>query len=194
MRHGSLRLFLALALFVAPYALSAATAQQILRITWPEHWEYREPQRQGPAIHLQAREQNDGVTLQMLDVTAIDTSSASKPITRDSIKELAGNLRDGSLKTSIEKSIPLREFSSHRGYYFVASDSRFVAAKKNSFKQMIEGVIFDRGALINFTLLTNDASSSNTQLIIGALSKLKVEESGTVTPPRVATKTSSSVD
>ena len=97
-----------------------------------------------------------------------------KPITSESIKDLAGKLRDASLSTSIEKSIPLREFSNHRGYYFVASDAHFIGAKVNSFKQIIEGAMYESECLVNFTLLTNDASSVNAQQIVNALSELQL--------------------
>jgi hypothetical protein len=141
----------------------------MLQITWPAHWEFRTPQRQGPAIHLQAREQKDGLTIQMLDLTLIDTRPAQKPITTESIKDLASKLRDAALSTAVEKSAPLQEFSDHRGYYFVLSEAHFVAAKKNSFRQIIEGVIFDQNYLMNFTLLTNDAASADAKQIVGAL-------------------------
>jgi hypothetical protein len=164
LRHGAL----------VGLLLPAVAWSQDLTIVWPEHWEYRSPRRQGPAIHLQAREQNDGVTLETLDVTIIDARSAQKPITSESIKALASKLRDASLSTSIEKSIPLREFPNHRGYYFVASDAHLIGAAVGSFKQMIEGVMYESECLVNFTLLTNDASSVDAQGIVNALSELKL--------------------
>jgi len=154
--------------------LTATVAAQELRGDWPAHWEYRQMQRQGPAIHLQAREQKDGQTLQTLDITAIDTHTAQKPITIASINDLACKLRDAALSTSIEKRIPMQEFSNHRGYFFLASDARFIAAKKNSFKQMIEGVMLHQNYLINFTLLTNDAAGSGAKQIMEALSEMKI--------------------
>ena len=175
MKHGCSHLCLLLAsTWIASVAFGSDSWQEVLRIAWPPHWEYRPLQRQGPAIHLQAREQSGELTLQRLDVTVVDARSAQKPITSESIKDLAGKLRDASLSTSIEKSIPLREFSNHRGYYFVASDAHFIGAKVNSFKQIIEGAMYESECLVNFTLLTNDASSVNAQQIVNALSELQL--------------------
>ncbi len=177
MKHGSFRSFVSFALFFfACSALASEPASPLLRIDWPEHWEIREPQRQGPAVHVQARERIDGATMQILDVTIIDTHAAQKPITRDSIKELASELRDAALSTAIEKTIPLRDFANGRGYYFVASDARFVAARANSFRQIIEGVMLDEGYLLNFTLLTNDAEDAATRAMLDALASVSVEE------------------
>jgi hypothetical protein len=159
---------------VAWTLLPSVVLSEDLTIIWPEHWEYRPPQRQGPAIHLRAREQKGGTTTQTLDITVVDTRAAQKPITSESIKALAGTLRDASLPTSIEKNIPLREFPNHRGYYFVASDAHFIGAKVNSFKQTLEGAMYESECLVNFTLLTNDTSSVDAQQIVNALSELKL--------------------
>jgi hypothetical protein len=175
MKHGSFRLSVSfISLFLACSAIAAESASPRLRIRWPEHWEYREPQRQGPAVHFQARERIDGAITQTLDVTIIDTRAAQKPITRESIKDLATKLRDATLPTAIEKTIPLREFTNGCGYYFVASDAHFVAARANSFKPMIEGVLLDEGYLLNFTLLTNGAARKDALAILTAIGNSEI--------------------
>jgi hypothetical protein len=169
------KFFIALLLAIATMFVAISASAQDLTIPWPAHWEYRESQRQGPAVHLQAREQINGETLQGLEITAIDVRAAQKPITRESVQDLASRLRDAASATAIEKKIPLRQFPNDRGYYFIASDRRFVAAKINSFKQMIEGVMLDDRYLINFTLLTNDAENEDARLIVNAIGASKIE-------------------
>lgn len=176
MQHGRLQSFVLLILSLANTPVVADTSSHPnMRIAWPQHWDLQLPERQGPALHLRARERLDGMIVQTLDITLIDTRAAQKPITQDSIEQLARSLRDASLSTSIEKNIPLQEFSSHRGYYFVASDAHFVAAKAGAYRQMLEGVMLVRGYLVNFTLLSNDAFSVNTQAMVDALGELKIE-------------------
>jgi hypothetical protein len=174
MKHGRFHFALLFAAALWSCCAFASEPAQLLRISWPAHWEYREPQRQGPAVHLQAREQLNGQTTQRLEITAIDVHAAQKPITRESIQELASRLRDAALATATEKQIPLRQFANDRGYYFIASDSRFVAAKVNSFKQMIEGAMLDGSYLINFTLLTNDAGDEDARSMVDALGDISV--------------------
>jgi hypothetical protein len=187
MKQGRFHLFFGLYLALcANIALGWDTTQQALQIAWPPHWQYRAPQRQGPAIHLQAREQNDGITQQTLDITVVDTRSAQKTITSESIKDLAGKLRDATLSTSVETSIPLHEFGNHRGYYFVASDAHFIAAKKDSFKQMVEGVVLLDKDLVNFTLLTNEAAADNARSIVAALGDMQIDETKESMPTRAA--------
>jgi hypothetical protein len=168
------KLIIALLRAAIVFVATSASAQD-LTIRWPDHWEYREPKQQGPAVYLQAREQVNGETLQRLEITAIDVRAAQKPITRESIKDLASRLRDAASATAIEKKIPLRQFASGRGYYFIATDRNFVGAKVNSFKQMIEGVMFGDGYLVSFTMLTNDAQSEDARLIVSAIGNFTIE-------------------
>jgi hypothetical protein len=81
----------------------------------------------------------------------------------------------------------LHEFANHNGYYFVASDAHFIAAKKNSFKQVVEGVILERSYLVNFTLLTNDATADSARSIIAALSDMQIDESDKSVPTHTST-------
>jgi hypothetical protein len=157
----------------AAVAQPAQLVIEALHIAWPEHWELREPVRQGAVLRLQAREQNQGATLQLLDLTAVNTASASTVVDQDSIHELAAKLRDAALKSAVESKIELVPFTPVQGYYFVATDHR--PASPDNDRQMVEGVMLHSGYLINFTSLTNDATSAETRKMIAALAELRID-------------------
>jgi hypothetical protein len=152
-----------------------ALAEERLHIAWPAHWELRDPVRHGAVLRLQAREQDQGATLQLLDLTAVNTTSASKPVDPSSIRELAAQLRDAALKSAVESKIEIVPFKSAQGYYFVATDRSNRPASDDDYRQMVEGVMLQSGYLINFTLLTNDAASAETRKMIAALAELRID-------------------
>ena len=122
-------------------------------------------------MYQQARLQQADKTVQSLQITAINLQHGPKPATPESVKQLATSLRDELGKTAVEKTIPLQEFKSVKGYYFAATDSK---PKPGEFGQLVEGVILSEGYLINFTLLTHDAASKDTQAMVAALGQLSI--------------------
>lgn len=162
--------------FLAVAAIaSGASPGEVLRISWPEHWEMRQPVDQGSVVRLQAREQREGTTRQMLNLTAVSTTSAEKRIDAASLKDLISRLRDLSLQSSVETSIELVPMAGTQGYYFVATDRNYRAGQEGQYRQMIEGVMLKAGYLINFTLLTNDAGSDAAKVIVTAVTNARIE-------------------
>ena len=162
--------------FLAVAAISSgASAGEVLRISWPEHWEVRPPVDQGSVVRLQAREQREGTTRQMLNLTAVSTTSAEERIDAASLKDLISRLRDLSLQSSVETSIELVPMAGTQGYYFVATDRNYRAGQEGQYRQMIEGVMLKAGYLINFTLLTNDAGSDAAKLMVAAVTNARIE-------------------
>lgn len=152
-----------------------AMAESRLHIAWPEHWEIRAPVTQGSALRLQARQQKEGATLQLLDITAVNTREASRPVNVGSIRILAERLRDATLPTAVESSIELTPFESASGFYFVATDRNHRVGAVDDYRQLIEGVMLRAGYLINFTLLTNDASAPESREILHVLDELTID-------------------
>ena len=162
--------------FLAVAAISSgASAGEVLRISWPEHWEVRPPVDQGSVVRLQARGQREGTTRQMLNLTAVSTTSAEKRIDAASLTDLISRLRDLSLQSSVETSIELVPMAGTQGYYFVATDRNYRAGQEGQYRQMIEGVMLKAGYLINFTLLTNDAGSDAAKLMVAAVTNARIE-------------------
>ena len=180
MRRRKLRstLFLSMRLLCFLGGLTAASRDsdaELLHIQLPEHWELREPERQGSVLRLQAREQVQGATLQLLELTAVNTASAPKAIDPNSIRGLAAQLRDAALRSAVETKIDLVPLGTLQGYYFVVTDRRQQRASSADYRQMVEGVGLYSGYLINFTLLTDDAGSVDTRQMISALAQLRIE-------------------
>jgi hypothetical protein len=125
----------------------------------------------GSIVYLQARQQREGRTVQRLSISIVDTRLAQKAVTSDSVKDLSTQLRDAALRTSREEQIPLRSLTNRHGYYFIATDTD----RSAPFTQYAEGAILHAGYLINFTLHTNDASSTETQEMLSALDQLRIE-------------------
>jgi len=142
-----------------------------LYIPWPQSWQVAPPRTDKSVMYQQARQQNTDKTVQSLQITAINLQHGPKPATPESVKQLATSLRNELGKTAVEKTIPLQEFKTVKGYYFAATDSK---PKSGEFTQLVEGVILSEGYLINFSLLTNDASSKDTQAMIAALDQLSI--------------------
>ena len=162
--------------FLAVAAISSgASAGEVLRISWPDHWEVRPPVDQGSVVRLQAREQREGTTRQMLNLTAVSTTSAEERIDAASLKDLISRLRDLSLQSSVETSIELVPMVGTQGYYFVATDRNYRAGQEGQYRQMIEGVMLKAGYLINFTLLTNDAGSDAAKVMVTAVTNARIE-------------------
>ncbi len=165
--------------FLAVAAISSgASAGEVLRISWPDHWEVRPPVDQGSVVRLQAREQREGTTRQMLNLTAVSTTSAEERIDAASLKDLISRLRDLSLQSSVETSIEPVPMAGTQGYYFVATDRNYRAGQEGQYRQyrqMIEGVMLKAGYLINFTLLTNDAGSDAAKLMVAAVTNARIE-------------------
>lgn len=160
---------------VAPHASVAEPNRVHLQIRWPPNWEYRAPVRNGPVVHLQARENANGRSRQRLTITVIDTEAAQKPITKESIRDLAARLRDATLATAREKQIALAPFANADGFYFVATDRRYDPGRSDDYAQLAEGVLLRSGYLITFTLLSHDASSLATRQMITALEMLVIQ-------------------
>jgi hypothetical protein len=150
-------------------------AESRLHIAWPEYWEIRPPVTQGSALRLQARQLKEGATLQLLDITAVNTREASRPVDVGSIRILAERLRDATLPTAVESSIELTPFGSASGFYFVATDRNYRAGAVDDYRQLIEGVMLRSEYLINFTLLTNDASAAESREILQLLDELTID-------------------
>jgi hypothetical protein len=146
-----------------------------LRLNWPADWEYRGPVRYGAVVILEARRQIQGETRQKLAMTIIDAEAASKPITRDAMKDLIGRLRDAVLATAREREIALEPLTGERGYYFTATDNAYDASKPGDYRQVVEGILLASGRLIHFTLLTNDARDRATRDMIAALDNLALD-------------------
>ena len=162
--------------FLAVAAISSgASAGEVLRISWPEHWEVRPPVDQGSVVRLQAREQREGTTRQMLNLTAVNTASADQRIESSSLTDLISRLRDLSLQSSVETSIEPVPMAGTQGYYFVATDRNYRAGQEGQYRQMVEGVMLKAGYLINFTLLTNDAGSDAAKLMVAAVTNARIE-------------------
>ena len=162
--------------FLAVAAISSgASAGEVLRISWPEHWEVRRPVDQGSVVRLQARGQREGTTRQMLNLTAVSTTSAEKRIDAASLTDLISRLRDLSLQSSVETSIEPVPMAGTQGYYFVATDRNYRAGQEGQYRQMIEGVMLKAGYLINFTLLTNDAGSDAAKVMVTAVTNARIE-------------------
>src|SRR4051794_22116623 len=100
-----------------PLVFSDVSAEEVLHVAWPFHWEIRPPVREGGVLQLQARERNEGVTSQLVNLTAVDTRAASKSIDIGSIRELALRLRNAVLKSAVEEEIELVPFKAAQGYY-----------------------------------------------------------------------------
>lgn len=156
------------------FLVSGLASGATLSLQWPEHWETREPVQRGAALFLEGREVREGRAAQNLKITAVNVSTAAKPVTPASIKELAEKLRDAAAGTAVEKPVALQPLKQQQGYYFVVTDKNY-SAKPDDYRQMVEGVLLSAGYLINFTLLTNDASSSGTVKLLAALEDLRIE-------------------
>lgn len=105
----------------------------------------------------------------------IDTRMATKPVDAQSIRGLAGKLRDATLRTAADSAISLISLGASQGYYFVATDrDHRNASGDDGYRQRVEGVMLRSGYLINFTLLTNDADSGDTKEMISALAQLRI--------------------
>jgi hypothetical protein len=157
-------------------ARSANAVAPSLHIAWPQHWELRTPERQAAALRLQAREQNLGVTRQILEVIAIDIRHATKAVDLTSVRDLVTQLRNATtLKSSVEKKIEVLPFQTPYGYYFTATDGSQQGASQSGYRQLVEGVLLKSGYLINFTLRTNNADNPETKKMISALAEMRIE-------------------
>jgi len=150
-------------------------AEARLHVAWPEYWETRAPVAQGPALLLQARLQKEGTTLQLLDITAVNTRAASRPVDVTSIRILAERLRDATLPTAVEDTIELMPLNSASGFYFVATDRSFRRGAVDGYRQLVEGVMLRSGYLINFTLLTSDSTAREAKEIMRVLDELTID-------------------
>ena len=173
--HGHRWMRFALIVVLAVVSTSHARAEGTLKVAWPDNWEVRPPVDQGSVVRLQAREQREGTTRQMLNLTAVNTASADKRIDSSSLTDLISRLRDLSLQSSVETSIELVPMAGTQGYYFVATDRNYRAGQEGQYRQMIEGVMLKAGYLINFTLLTNDAGSDAAKLMVAAVTNARIE-------------------
>lgn len=163
--------FLFGAVVLSTSIVQADTSTLSLHIPWPQNWQIAPPRTDKSVMYQQARLQQADKTVQSLQITTINIQNGPKPATPESIKQLVTSLRDEIGKTAVEKSIPLQEFKTVKGYYFAGTDKN---PKPGEFTQMVEGVILNQGYLINFTLLTNDAKSEDAKAMIDALDQLSI--------------------
>ena len=153
----------------------AAAVEHRLHIDFPPRWEYREPVQRDSVLYVHARLQREGATVQLLNVSVIDTRAATRSVDTQSILGLAEKLRDLALRTAVESDISVVPLASSQGYYFVATDRNHQSASRDDYRQLVEGIMLRSGYLINFTLLTNDAGSTDAAEMISALTRLRID-------------------
>jgi hypothetical protein len=166
---------LVLMMFAMVTAASAAsTPLPRLQFKWPPGWEYQPEVREGSTVQLQARRRVSGQPAQRLHLIVIDTRLAQAPITSTSIKELAERLRDAAAARAHEGELSLRPFSGDRGHYFVLARAKQGAHESNELEDSVEGVLFESGYLINFSLQAIAANDPAVAEMIEALDGLRV--------------------
>lgn len=142
-----------------------------LYVSYPAGWQLREPLLRDNMLTYEARQRVGEKVVQHLQITAISPPAGKPAPSLESLKQLAGGLRDVSLKTAKEKEVPLQKFSTAQGYFYSATDKN---SKPGELTQMVEGVMLNQGYLINFTLLTNDVKSDDAKAMIAALDQLSI--------------------
>lgn len=137
-------------------------------VPWPEGWELMQMPHVGRTAHLRGRDIKHGFVLQELAATIVDLRDAGREPTSAELEQLARRLRN---RFEPDRASGLQAFTARRGYYYG------VRAAPNSpaaYKSTIEGVVFEAGYLINFTLHTNAADISRTEQLLRALGELEV--------------------
>jgi hypothetical protein len=152
-------------------ATIAHSGSPTLMISWPASWEHNATETSQAVLTVTGETHTDVDGPLLLKLTAINISAAPNPITAASVKQLAGQLRDHAAKTAVEAELPLVALEKAGGYYFTATDKDY---RPGEFKQMIEGVILNSDYLINFTVFTNSATSTESQSILMALDALEI--------------------
>lgn len=165
------RLSLQLLLILQVFSMAATAAPLKLYVPYPAGWQLREPLLRDNMLAYEARQRVGDKVVQHLQIAAISPPVGKPAPSSESLKQLAGNLRDFSLKTAKEKEIPLQKFATAQGYFYSTTDKN---PKPGEFTQMVEGVMLNQGYLINFTLLTNDAAGADAQAMVSVLDKLSI--------------------
>jgi hypothetical protein len=138
-----------------------------LHIDWPTGWELQQSP-QGAAVHFRGREVQHGFVLQELDATVVDIRDAARSPTKAQLEDLAARQRAryGEVQAS-----RLEVFGRDRGYYFSARIDRRM---KSSYTHVFEGVLYDAGHLVSFTLHTNAQTVSRAQALLKAIESFEI--------------------
>jgi hypothetical protein len=140
-----------------PGSVSAAE----LKLDWPTGWEYLPPSRAKGVWYLHARQISRAGSMQCLRLSIVKSASAATLVNSESVKDLVEQLAGTS-------SANVRALPGGAGYYYVSKGA------SGSLSHRVEAILFRDGYLMQLLLDTDDPSSTDTEKILAALAKARI--------------------
>jgi hypothetical protein len=153
---------------------AASPAGQGIYVIWPEGWQMQPLSQKGSALSVHARQIGASGVIQLLQITAVPADASPHPVTPATLRQTVEKLRDSVAPTAAETRIELQPFHRLQGFYFTMTD-KHPTGQPNDYPQMIEGVFLSSGYLINVTLLTRNAKSTESVAMVDALETIVVK-------------------